>query len=198
MGVAGLPAGGTIGYRDDWSPEAHGGRLRRFQGYYSTPGARAVCHAAKQQADMALRDEAIRTMARHLSRRLMMGDLVDLGAVPAWLVPAPQHHGRADYTLRIASLVAAETGAQVLDILRCDPHEPLYEQKLRGVGTGGVRLWLAGDMPPGGVPLLVDNVIGTGLTFLLADRLLGGRALPLVFAVDYGRVDAGLVRRGIV
>jgi len=64
------------------------------------------------------------------------------------LVPAPQHGGRAEYTLRIAETIADRTGARILDIVRCEPHQPLYEQKLAGEANPELRLRLAGAPPP--------------------------------------------------
>lgn len=165
----------------------------RFQDYYRVPGVRETCHAVKQAEDMAIRDEAIARIVEYM---------LSLGAVrsSSVIVPAPQHGGRAEYTLRIAEAVARETGAKVLDIIGCKPHHPLYEQKLAGVEEPSLCLYLTAEAPSpseadgweDGEWFLVDNVISTGRTLgatsALIEERYGRELSPLVYAIDYGRM----------
>ena len=162
------------------STRGDGRGMMRFQDYYRVPGVREVCHAVKQGEDEGLRDEAIARIATYM---LSFGVVRDSSV----LIPAPQHGGRAEYTLRIAEAVARETGARVLDIIGCEPHRPLYEQKLAGAREPDLRLHLTEEAPSpaeadgwnDGEWFLVDNVISTGRTLGTASDFIGKR---------YGRV----------
>lgn len=125
----------------------------------------------------------MREIADHLIRNASLDS-------SCYLIPAPQHSGAAEYTREIAEMVATATGAKVLDILRCRPHEPLYEQKLSGSGDAELQLHLVGDVPEYGRLFFVDNVIATGTTYNHANGLFVGRLIPLVLAIDYGRFRA--------
>ena len=178
-----MPASRDFDYRDMRLYQDSPCR-RGHQDYYSTPGVRSVCHSVKQHEDIPLRRAGIRIMANHLANRLVMSGMAD---GRSHLVPIPQHIGYADYTLEIANLVAMATGTSVLNIVRCESHEPSYEQKLKGE-VPFLEFHLTGDVPDDGTLFLVDNVIGTGQTFRLVNGLFDGRLVPLAFAVDYTRL----------
>ena len=151
-----------------------------YQSYYNTPGVRDVCHAVKQVSDISARRHAVEIIAAYF---------IEIGVVDedSVLIPIPQHTGRSEYTLEIARAVAKATGAKVADIVRCQPHEPLYDRKLEGYDDLG--FFLDGDVPERGKLFLVDNVIGTGKTFFSVAALLGRPAAPLVYAIDDTRFE---------
>ena len=144
--------------------------------YYHTVGIRKTCHDVKQNENQMLRNEAIKKIVEDLISR----GIVQPGDV---LIPAPQHNGNAEYTKDIANMVSEKTGAVVADVLKCVPHSSLYEQKKEGENPM-LTLYLDGKIPSGKKMYFIDNVIGSGLTFRLANELLHFRLQPLVYAVD--------------
>jgi len=157
--------------------------------YYHTPNVREICHYVKQTNDEAARGLAIHIIAEDLLNR----GVVKQGDV---LIPAPQHSGKAEYTKEIADVIAAKTNARVVDILRCIPHIPLYEQ--RGiVCSPQIKMYRQGILPEASAYYFIDNVISTGLTFRLANELLSYRLQPLVYAVDETKnpdIGIGMIR----
>lgn len=144
--------------------------------YYHTVGVRKTCHDVKQNENKMLRNEAIKKIAENLISR----NIVQTGDV---LIPAPQHNGNAEYTKDIANIVSEKTGAVVADVLKCVPHSSLYEQK-KGGEKPKLTLFLDGKIPLGKNLYFIDNVISSGLTFRLANKLLHFKLQPLVYAVD--------------
>jgi len=119
--------------------------------------------------------KAVDGIAEYLaSLRAFDGDVV--------VIPAPQHEGYARYTAEIAKRLSYLTGVRVADILRCVPHESLYEMKQKGIDYHP-RIYLQGKVPEGKLYFL-DNVIATGRTFRAARNVLGHAMEPLVYAVD--------------
>ena len=104
------------------------------------------------------------------------------------LVPMPDHNGMAGYTLSIAEQ-AASGQIPVLDILRCDAHEPLYDYKVReGISNmPTLRFWLDGKVPEGCTPIIIDNVLDTGTTVASARKAFPASA-DVRFAV-YSNTD---------
>ncbi len=135
---------------------------------YREKRVREVCHAVKE-GNM----EAINEMAGYF---LNLG-IIDSQSV---IIPAPQHNGRADYTLSVARIVASKTGARIDDILRCIPHEKLYDQKKRGL-CAPPQFYTVGIAGSGPLYFL-DNVFATGTTFNGANRLFHGRLNPLIYS----------------
>lgn len=76
-----------------------------FKQKYSDPVIREICHGIKDR-DL----EALKMMKHFIldDGMIRKGDLI---------IPAPQHEGKAIYTLKIAEMIAEETGAVVIDIL---------------------------------------------------------------------------------
>ena len=105
------------------------------------------------------------------------------------MVPAPQQGGRADYTKEIAELIAFKTGACVLDIVACEPHISVYDQRLYGGQAAEPVFYLIGDYPEDGTLFFVDNVISTGHTFFAIEALFDRPLVPLVYAVDFSRLE---------
>ena len=147
-----------------------------FLDYYD-PVVRGTCHLLKDSQNNTSFNEAIQEVAIQMVKTGMVG-INDI------LIPAPGHEGRSTYTRYIAGIVAYKTGAHVADILRCEPHEPLYDIKTRGEYPH-IRFYLEGKIPKNKRLFFVDNVIATGYTFLTADGLFNGKLIPLVYAVDY-------------
>ena len=147
-----------------------------FKDYCRSPGAREACLAVKQAADAAARAQAVKDMAEFFAA----SGAVREGSV---LIPAPQHSGKAEYTKDIAEAVSRMTGAAVADVLKCRPHEPLYEIKRAG-RKARLFFWPDGEIPEGKEIFFLDNVIGTGMTFLAARRAIGAPLKPLAYAVD--------------
>lgn len=114
----------------------------------------------------------------------------------AYLVPAPQHTGAAEYTLEMCQdmVEMAKEADKVLiiaDILKCTPREMLYDQKWKQgktVGNLETGFYLDGDIPIGYPIYFVDNVIGTGTTFFDACKLVPNMK-PLAFAIGKQSID---------
>jgi predicted amidophosphoribosyltransferase len=153
--------------------------------YYRENGVREICHKVKEEKDTFEKHHAVMIIANDLLSR----NLVHKGD---FLIPAPQHKGRAEYTRDIAEIIAMRTGAYICDILRCEPHRPLYEQKVLDMKPE-LKMRICGGVPAAGRLFFVDNVIDTGLTFREADRLLGNRLIPLIYAENREK-DAQIVK----
>lgn len=144
--------------------------------YYHMPGVRDVCHKVKQSDDLRARKEAILVIARELVLRNIVREN-DI------LIPAPQHTGSAEYTKKIAKIIASYTHAYVADVLKCLPHVPIYNAKQNGTITA-IKIYLDGNLPAAKNYYFVDNVISTGLTFRLSNEVCDYKLKPLVYAVD--------------
>lgn len=141
-----------------------------WHNYYKDDGVREICHAVKE-CDWY----AIQIMAEYF---------INLGVVSheSIIVPAPQHEGYAIYTKQIADIVARVTQAKVCDILRCQPHEMLYKQKLKGKVVVP-EFYVTDSITEDKDIWFLDNVIATGATFYGANKLFGGKMKPLVYAI---------------
>ena len=102
----------------------------------------------------------------------------------ALIVPVPSHIGYATYTKEIAEM----TGLEVLDCIRCFPHETLYDRKKRGeiVRPEELQFYLdATETVPERPIYIFDLVSATGVTAKAAQRLFKDRRTEmLVFAYD--------------
>lgn len=135
---------------------------------YDIPRIREICHGIKE-CDM----NCLQTAADFF----LNAGVVQENDV---LIPAPQHTGRAEYTLQMAQMVAKETGAVVADCLYRLQGESLYKAKQEGRNVPPV-FWMNGSIPAGRL-IFVDNVIDTGVTFRAAEKAVGREMEPLVFA----------------
>lgn len=100
------------------------------------------------------------------------------------LVPAPNHNGYAEYTLRVANHIRDRTGARVVDCLEVEKHSQLYvpnRQLSLKEKKSKLNMSLKMPLPKSTRYLFVDNVIDTGATFLVAKNLIC-QLEPLVFA----------------
>lgn len=150
-------------------------RITNALSYYHDVGVRDICKAVKKN-DV----NAIDIIAKYIIEGRMVSD-------DSILIPVPQHYGFATYTKTICDKVALETGCKVADILRCIPHESIYQQKLYGKQPS-IIYYINGIIPQGKL-FFVDNVISTGLSFYKANQLFGHSLTPLVYAVDETRVQ---------
>lgn len=102
----------------------------------------------------------------------------------AIIVPVPSHIGYATYTKQIAEM----TGLEVLDCIRCFPHEALYDRKKRGeiVRPEELQFYLDATVTVPERPIYIfDLVSATGVTAKAAQRLFKDRRTEmLVFAYD--------------
>ena len=112
-----------------------------------------------------------------------------------FLVPAPQHTGKAEYTLKICEHIKEVCPYEVtiLDIMGCTPRETLYAIKKAWQEKNGLELkgqkfssgmYLYDAMQDIDGPVyFVDNVVSTGTTLRDAKELIP-QIKPLVFAVS--------------
>ena len=93
----------------------------------------------------------------------------------AVLIPMPGRNGVALYTKTLADEIASQTGNDVADILKGNPHQPLYARKVeKGINSlHPFDFTVTGKIPEGKFPILVDNVLDTGTTAMSAFRALG-------------------------
>lgn len=138
---------------------------------YYKDNARFLCHAVKEN-----NYESILQMAF---------EIVQMYDIPqkSILVPAPQHTGRAIYTLALANRIAELTGAVVKDILHCRPHDSLYYARKYNKDSS-LELYTSQMIDQEKNIFFVDNVICTGKTFLAAQKALNKQIQPLVYAVN--------------
>jgi predicted amidophosphoribosyltransferase len=93
------------------------------------------------------------------------------------LVPAPNHCGRAVYTLEIAKMITEMTGARIEDCITVKPHNCLYTPNIERAFADkydklSMNLNENVDLTHNGRILLIDNVIDTGATYLAAKKLI--------------------------
>ncbi len=138
--------------------------------YYGSIETQDICHLVKEGSP-----KAIDVIANDLLKRGIVkpGDII---------VPAPQHGGEAEYTRDIAEIIAKSSEAKVIDLLKCRPHAPLYEQKMKSI-TPELEMYTEGIIDTKQTIYLLDNVIATGQTYKEAERLIPD-IKPLVYAID--------------
>ena len=151
--------------------------------YYNSKGTRELCHVIKE-ADRNSEEykNAIEKAASYIAEHIHKSR-------HTYLVPAPNHNGKAEYTYDIARIVGLKINAPVFNILECKPHETLYEQKKKNLEPD-VELFLndygksvISNFPEGrNYIYLIDNCISTGLKFNKAAELING-LIPAVYAI---------------
>lgn len=143
--------------------------VNMFNKYYENNHIRDVCHGVKELDHIAIME---------MAEYMLNLDMITQNSI---LIPAPQHIGCAVYTKQIADMIAKETKAQVKDVLKCDPHEMLYTQKLKGKLF--VPKFYLTETIEGNELFFIDNVIATGTTYKNANKLFNGKMQPIVYAV---------------
>lgn len=151
--------------------------------YYNSKGTRELCHVIKEaNRNSEEYKNAIEKAASYIAEHIHKSR-------HTYLVPAPNHNGKAEYTYDIARIVGLKINAPVFNILECKPHETLYEQKKKNLEPD-VELFLndygksvISHFPEGrNYIYLIDNCISTGLTFNKAAELING-LIPAVYAI---------------
>ncbi len=151
--------------------------------YYNSKGTRELCHIIKEaNRNSEEYKNAIEKAASYIAEHIHKSR-------HTYLVPAPNHNGKAEYTYDIARIVGLKINAPVFNILECKPHETLYEQKKKNLEPD-VELFLndygksvISNFPEGrNYIYLIDNCISTGLTFNKAAELING-LIPAVYAI---------------
>lgn len=125
-----------------------------------------IAHGVKQHER-----EAIVKMAVSLAPFVKPEDII---------IPAPNHEGRAIYTLDTAEIIRELTGADILDCLYTVPRIPLYELKKQN-SSAVLEMYLSCPVPKNRRIFFLDNVISTGKTFFTAKALIPD-IKPLIFA----------------
>lgn len=127
--------------------------------------SRVVAHGLKKN-----RQDAIITAAYKM---------VDCLPENCVLVPVPSHLGYATYTLRLANLMSSISGASVADVLRGNARAANYDVKRQGkhLTLFDLGYHLEDALPDGKFPVLIDNVIDSGLNAIAAANAVGSCAV---------------------
>lgn len=152
--------------------------------YYRTKGIQKICHDIKQTEDKELRQKAVKVIGDYFIKL----DVLDKNSV---LIPAPQHTGKAEYTLDLCNYIASKTGSTVWDNLARIPDKTLYDKRKEDaehIHTLAISLKDIENKLPKGKYFFIDNVLTTGVTFMTTCSLLGVRIYPLVYAIDMDAV----------
>lgn len=146
---------------------------------YRAEGASDDAHNVKSDnPDLLKKKIAINRIAKHI---------IDQNVLTSkdYIIPAPQHTGRAEYTLDIAKIISKETGCKIADVLGCKPRDTLYNLKkkhgAKSIEDSGLYL-LTKKFPKYNVWFL-DNVTATGTTFNDARKLIP-HLKPLIYSVS--------------
>ena len=140
-------------------------------GLYYNDGLRSLAHSMKENDR-----DSIRKAAR------IIAPLIPEGSC---LIPAPGRHGYADHTHVLAEEIVRLTGVVYRDILKGKPRMSQYQAKQNGKGLTEKELGLytIGSVPKGLNPIVLDNVIGSGITGKAAIHALG-KGSVLALAMD--------------
>lgn len=158
---------------------------RDIDGYkaldYRGDDVRGNAHAVKSSnTDPLTKYMAIRNIALHIINQNILSERDTI-------VPAPQHTGKAEYTLQIAKMVSEHTGCRIADILECVPRETLYDLKKKKGSNRDIEietgLYLSGEIPQNTTLWFLDNIIASGRTYLDAKKLIP-KLKPLPYAVS--------------
>ena len=148
-----------------------------------------ICHGVKDH-----KEKYIKKMAKFLSKTVNED---------CFIIPIPQHSGKAEYTLetalKIKEMKKRKFNIEILDVLECDPHISLYDQKkaikekgkfltkeqIKNLDIGNLRLKKDFDKNTieGKSVFFLDNVMTTGTTFKNCLSLIPD-AKPLIFAIS--------------
>lgn len=140
-------------------------------GLYYDDGLRSLAHSMKENDK-----ESISKAARLLAPLIPKGSCI---------IPAPGRNGYADHTLALAKELVLLTGVACRDILKGKPRISQYQAKKSGNGLTEMDLgfYTVSPIPKGLKPIVIDNVIGSGLTGKAAIHALG-KGTVLALAMD--------------
>lgn len=137
---------------------------------------RHMCHHIKEWRGL---ESTKRHIANEISNLIYESNAV--------IVPIPSHIGYSTYTKQIAEM----TGLQVIDCIKCIPHESLYERKKRGevVEPKELQFYLdksrLQDYLLNNRPIYIfDLVCATGTTIKAAQSLFKNCTKVVVYALD--------------
>jgi len=121
-------------------------------GHYSD--FRQLCHQLKTGDSLAIREAA----SIISSEFVFPQDTI--------LIPMPSHIGHSTDMLTLTECISHMTGIPFLDALQGNSRQSVYDAKKHGHILTGEELGfrLKADIPDGLRPLILDNVIATGLT----------------------------------
>ena len=143
---------------------------------YTGDIVRANAHDVKQDTkDPILRNISMTSIANYICKNGVFDE-------DDTIIPAPQHTGHAEYTLKIAKQIAAKTGCKVCDCLSVMPRDTLYAMKKAGKPVDEDKMFLD-DCPTGKRIWFLDNIIASGHTFKEAKKLIP-KLIPLPYAVS--------------
>lgn len=140
-------------------------------GLYYSDGLRALAHSMKENDRDSIRKAA-----------MIIAPLIPKDSC---LIPAPGRHGYADHTLVLAEELVRLTGVAYRDILKGKPRMSQYQAKQNGNSLTEKELgfYTISKIPEGLNPIVLDNVIGSGLTGKAAVHALG-KGSVLALAMD--------------
>lgn len=146
--------------------------LKIWYNDYFHGDTREICHEIKNR-----NEECCKIMADFFLEQ----EIIDENCL---LIPAPQHEGYAIYTKMIADMIALESDAKVVDIIKSEPRKTLYEykqvhQKITLNFTVTEKLFVSNQKV-----FLVDNVLNTGQTLQTCQNLVGYQLIPLVYGIS--------------
>lgn len=140
-------------------------------GLYYSDGLRALAHSMKANDRESIKKAAI-----------IIAPLIPKDSC---LIPAPGRNGYADHTLVLAEEIVRLTGIAYRDILKGKPRMSQYEAKQNGnsLTEKDLAFYAISKVPEGLNPIVLDNVIGSGLTGKAAIHALG-KGSVLALAMD--------------
>ncbi len=146
---------------------------------YKTEGVSDIAHAVKSDNPDLLK--------KHIAINKIANYIIDQNILTSkdYIVPAPQHTGRAEYTLDIAKIISRETGCKIADVLGCKPRDTLFNLKKKN-GAKSIEdsgLYLLTDKFPKYNVWFLDNVTATGKTFDDARKLIP-HLKPLIYSIS--------------
>lgn len=170
----------------------------KSKSYYYSENTRELCHNIKELGNINSEKYNPWDYASSLNKiadYIHSQNIIDKDSV---IVPAPQHTGKAEYTLDLAECLYNRSGCQIADVLKAEPHDMLYDQKKNGKETE-LKLYLdkenkfalrtIRDAQENGKKIyLLDNVISTGKTFNESAKLIPG-IIPCSYSIsDFARI----------
>lgn len=166
--------------------------------YYYSENTKQLCHDVKELGSLNYGKYNPLDYANTLNKMadyIHSQHIIDKNSI---IVPAPQHTGKAEYTLDLAEALYNRIDCLIADILKAKPHDTLYEQKKNGKETD-LELYLDKEKDfalravqraceEGKKVYFLDNVISTGKTFNEASKLIPG-IIPCSYAIsDFARI----------
>lgn len=169
-----------IYYKCQNNPNLPDVKLGKFSAKnYRSLGVSATAHSVKSDnPDLLKKHIAINKIANHIINQNIL-------TPKDTIIPAPQHTGRAEYTLEIAKIISEKTGCKIADVLGCVPRDTLYNLKKRH-GSGSIAdsgIYLLNNKFPKYNVWFLDNVAATGKTFNDARKLIP-HIKPLIYSIS--------------